>query len=114
MSKGPGRVERAIRAMIAAKRAAGWRYLTLSTAALCEAAFGGETWTTAQRVSVLRAMHRIAAKEAGWTTRRGGQGQGAHLLRFRWVEPPEPPQRERPLTTPEPIWAYVSQAGRRA
>lgn len=101
MSKGPGKVERAIRQDIAERR----RHLdrvVFTTSDLCQAAFGEDAdaeyeaavdagadteyadgWTKSRRVSALRAMHRIMATEPGWTTERLPAGRSEPLL-FIW------------------------------
>ncbi len=64
------KVERAIRTLIAGQERLFQRVL-LTTDMLCEAAFDCEgPYTKAQRVSVLRVMHRIIATEPGWTISR--------------------------------------------
>ena len=73
--QGPGRVERAIRAVIerrdgyvrpgAALRERRWyirELISISSEELYQAAFGDPPWSKAQRVSVLRAMRRIMAQ----------------------------------------------------
>src|SRR6478752_266027 len=97
MSKGPGRIGRAILGLIGAEQAKRPDHLMISTDVLCRAAFGGEgSWAKAQRVSVLRAMYRIMAKETGWTTHRGGRGKDARVPRFHWQKPPEPKAKGKP------------------
>jgi hypothetical protein len=66
MSKGAGRVERAIRDMIA--RDEGCRRVASSR--LFWTAFGAPPWTRAQRVSALRAMRRIVVGQLRWSERR--------------------------------------------
>jgi hypothetical protein len=101
MSTGPGKVERAILALIERRKHPG-------TADLCRAAFGDPPWTKAQRVSVLRAMHRIVAREPGWTAeRRRAWNMEKAELRFSWQPPPSPPRpKTKPAKVNEPIWAY--------
>ncbi len=96
MSAGPGRVERALLRMIEPYRGMETGFgtgslvqaafdVTVTTADLLRWNFCGSA-TKAQRVSALRAMHRIAAREPGWTVEHQ-----AGAVRFRW----HPPRRGR-------------------
>ena len=101
MSKGPGTVERAIRELIAVKRQRSGDQITLDTESLCKAAFETEWPTKSQRVSALRAMHRIVATETGWTPARSDR------LWFIWRRPGSRPRRAsgKPQKVHEPILA---------
>jgi hypothetical protein len=92
MSKGPGKVERAIRAEVAELRRHQDR-VEFTTSDICHAAFDDEgearlvydddgdvVWTKSRQVSALRAMHRIVAAEPGWAIKRSRHAP----LQFVW------------------------------
>jgi hypothetical protein len=84
MSKGPGRVERAIRDLFAAHPD-----LAFITDELAEHCYGisQDQLTRAHRVSVLRAAHKIVAPDPDWTAWRiEGQGRGWVFLNLANVQ----------------------------
>ena len=68
MSTGPGHVERSIRNLIEQSRGKHrGRAFALALIDLTQAVYGVSFGATkAQKVSALRAMHRIVAREPGW------------------------------------------------
>ena len=128
MSKGPGRVERAIRALIEQEqsrllkrherndRYASADYVSITGWQILHAAYPSVDgpWTKAQKVSAFRAMHRIVAGQEHWTVEhRPRQAKMAGVdqvlpLRFRWQPPPGPPKpKPKPVKVHEEIWASV-------
>jgi hypothetical protein len=89
MSKGAGRVERAIRTMIE-RRGRGWQQW-FTPDDIAEAAFGMKPWTEAQRHSAMRAMHRIVDGQPGWSVEKHRDWRMA----FRFTPPPDAPKAER-------------------
>jgi hypothetical protein len=66
MSRGPGRIELAIRALIEEQqpKVLPEHALVITTERLCQAAFADGPWTKAHGVPVLRTMRRIIAADS--------------------------------------------------
>jgi hypothetical protein len=91
MSTGAGRVERAIRDYIEREG----RRRAFYADSLFMAAFGGPPWTRSQRVSALRAMHRIVADQPGWRVR---SPEGKRGVVFEFTPPADAPKSKRVAT----------------
>ena len=98
MSRGPGRIQRTIAALMAKRPAAAF-----STLQLCAAVYPGAAIEKKHRVAVLRVMHRIAAENRDWRIARSA-GKASFLYR-----PPlrESHGREQPR---EPAGKWASSA----
>jgi hypothetical protein len=110
MSSGPGRVERAIRAMPELERIIHyvidheWRRhgervsLRFSSETVYAAAYGLGPWSRSQEVAALRAMRRIIAGQEGWHIESGERRRTV----FCYERPAETlKQRARPRNGPE-------------
>jgi hypothetical protein len=82
MSRGPGHIERALRARIALSRRSLFHPTEQFTSdeLLIWATRHKPPWSAAERRSVLRAMHRITDGQPGWSTHVGK----GHVLVFRF------------------------------
>jgi hypothetical protein len=100
MSRGPGRVERAIRDMIEreqARQSAEEASLRFPSAAVYGAAFV-PPWSRAQQVSAQRAMYRVMAGETGWRTEGGKRRRTVFCF-----ERPDGAQAETPTQSASPL-----------
>jgi hypothetical protein len=106
MSRGPGRIERAIRELFDARPPDG--YGGFSAEAMCEYVYPGVAIERKHRVAVLRAAHKIVAADPEWTFEREpacpNRREPAALEFFRQDNPPTWVQRKRERVQQRAEW----------
>lgn len=105
MSRGPGRIERAIRALLDAPPD---DYEGFGSEDLAEHCYPGVTIERKHRVVVLRAAHKIVAADPAWTFERAHDAYGGTpiptLEFFRHDNPPTWVLRKRERTAKHAEW----------